>query len=239
MTTIAPNKASPVTTPAADIRPALTKLRTTTTDSFIVDKVTGEVLGSYTTHNLVLIPYVYVQPQIGKTLAVHSRYELDPTPRPALPEADAELLPEGVVDLDVQRSKRGPKPKVTLNLHASHFKVAHAEHHSWIGDYVHGACMTVGGVSNGKMNVSPSHVLRACMLAEISTEIVKSLIRLEGLRTMSDQQARRVCQCARFAISGMALYLEHNPTVRQQLQFEIDFADSYYKGSTKQLQGLA
>ncbi|MNH36527.1 hypothetical protein D3C79_973250 [compost metagenome] len=99
--------------------------------------------------------------------------------------------------------------------------------------------MTVGGVNNGKMNVSPSHVLRASLLDEISTEIVKSIIRLEGLRTMSDQQARRVCQCARFAIGGMELYLERNPAVRQQLQFEVGFADSYYQDNTGQLQGLA
>ncbi|MFG0828187.1 hypothetical protein ACF8R6_07385 [Pseudomonas sp. CJQ_7] len=239
MTTLVRNKVLPAASPATDIRPAVTNLRTTNVDSFVIDKTTGEMLGSYTTHSLAPTIYDYEQPQIGKTQAVHPSYELDPAPRPIIIEAEAERLPNGVVDLDAQRSKRGPKPKVTPNPYASHLKVAHAERHSWIDDYVHGACMTVGKDSNGKMNVSPSHVLRACMLDEISTEIVKSLIRLEGLRTMSDQQARRVCQCARFAIDGMEFYLEHNPTVRQQLQFEVDFADSYHQDNAGLLQGLA
>lgn len=239
MTTLVRNKVLPAASPATDIRPAVTNLRTTNVDSFVIDKTTGEMLGSYTTHSLAPTIYDYEQPQIGKTQAVHPSYELDPAPRPIIIEAEAERLPNGVVDLDAQRSKRGPKPKVTPNPYASHLKVAHAERHSWIDDYVHGTCMTVGKDSNGKMNVSPSHVLRACMLDEISTEIVKSLIRLEGLRTMSDQQARRVCQCARFAIDGMEFYLERNPIVRQKLQFEVDFAKSYHQENTGLMQGLA
>jgi hypothetical protein len=239
MTTLARNKVSPAPTPATDIRPALSKLSTTTVDSFVIDKSTGEMLGCYTTHDLAPTPYDYEQPQIGKTRAAYPSYELDPAPRPSIIETEMERLPDGVVDLDAQRSKRGPKPKVTPNPYASHLKVAHAERHSWIDDYVHGACMTVGGVNNGKMNASPSHVLRACMLDTISTEAVKNVIRLEGLRTMSDQQARRICQCARFAIDGIELFLEHNPTIRQQLQFEVNFADSYHQDNTGQLQGLA
>ena len=87
--------------------------------------------------------------------------------------------------------------------------------------------------------MSPSHVLRACLLDEISVEVVKRVIRLEGLRTMDDRQARRICQCARFAIGGMELHLERNPTVRQELQFEVDFADSYHEDSASILQELA
>ncbi|RAU45200.1 MULTISPECIES: hypothetical protein [unclassified Pseudomonas] len=239
MTTLARNKVLPAATPATDIRSTLAKHRTTTVDRFVVDKTTGEMLGCYTTHDLATTIYDYEQPQIGKTQAVHPSYELDPAPRPNITEAEAECLPDGVADLDAQRSERGPKPKVTPNQYASHLKVAHAERHRWIDDYVHGACMTVAGVNNGKMNVSPSHVTLACMLDEISTEIVKKVIRLEGLRTMSDQQARRICQCARFAIDGMEFYLERNPIVRQQLQFEVDFAKSYRQDNTRQLQGLA
>ncbi|MNJ41120.1 hypothetical protein D3C77_360320 [compost metagenome] len=240
MTTLVRNKVLPAATPATDIRSILTKQhRTANVDGIVFDKATGEVLGSYTTHDLVPTPYDYEQPQIGKTRAAPPSYELDPAPRPNITETETERLPDGVADLDAQRSKRGPKPKVTPNPHASHFKVAHAERLGWIDDYVYGACMTVGKDNNGKMNVSPSHVLRACMLDEISTEIVKSVIRLEGLRTMSDQQARRICQCARFAIGGMKLYLERNPTVRQQLQVEVDFAESYYQDNTGLLQGLA
>lgn len=239
MTTLARNKVFPAATPANDIRPILIKYHTAAIDSFVIDKITGEVLGSYTTHDLLPTSYDYELPQVVNTTTAHPNYEFDPDPRPNITETEAEGLPHGVVDLDAQRSKRGPKPKVTLNPHASHFKVAHAERYSWIDDYVHGACMTVGGVSNGKMNASPSHVLRTCMLDEISTETVKTVIRLDGLRTMSDQQARRICQCARFAIGGMEFYLERNPTVHQQLQVEVDFAGSYYQANTEVLQDLA
>ncbi|MCW0920881.1 hypothetical protein OK411_10830 [Pseudomonas sp. RG1] len=198
-------------------------------DGLIFDLVTGEVLGNYTTHAVDLKPHDYKLPQVGKTSATHMRYELAPKPRPDVTEYKVETLPSGVVDLDSQRSKRGPKPKVQHNHHANHFKVAHADRRGWFDDFILGACYTVGGISGGKLNVSPAHVRRACLLNEIGTEIVKRVIRLEGLRTMSDQQARRICQCARFAIGGMELYLERNLTVLQELQFEVDFVDSYHE----------
>lgn len=217
----------------------IARMRTHNIDGFIVDPATGQVLGSYTTHAIAPAPYDYPLSQVGKTSAVFLSFELDPAPRPDATEVDVEGLPDGVIDLDAQRAKRGPKPKVKSNQIASLLKVAHAERRGWIDDFVFGACATAGLVSNGKLNVSPSHVLRACLLDEISVEVVKRVIRLEGLRTMDDRQARRICQCARFAIGGMELHLERNPTVRQELQFEVDFADSYHEDSVSILQELA
>lgn len=217
----------------------IARMRTHNIDGFIVDPATGQVLGSYTTHSAAPAPYDYPLPQVGKTSAVYLSFELDPAPRPDVTEVEVEGLPDGVIDLDVQRAKRGPKPKVKANQISSLLKVAHAERRGWIDDFVFGACATVGLVSNGKLNVSPSHVLRACLLDEISVEVVKRVIRLEGLRTMSDQQARRICQCARFAIDGMELFLERNPTVQQQLQFEVDFANLYYEDNADILQEFA
>lgn len=198
-------------------------------EKFIVEKHTGEILGSYTLHAPTQTPHDYPSVLIAKHPRTRLRYELDPALRPEVVEIEVEDLLEGVADLDAQRSKRGPKPKALFNPYANHFKVARADGRSWIDDYVFGACVTVAGVHKGKLNVSPAHVLRACLLNEISTEIVKRVIRLEGLRTMSDQQARRICQCARFAVGGMEMYLERNPTVRQELQFEVDFANSYHE----------
>jgi hypothetical protein len=217
----------------------IARMRTHNIDGFIVDPATGQVLGSYTSHAIAPAPYDYPLPQVGKTSAVHTSFELDPAPRPDVTEVEVEGLPDGVIDLDAQRSKRGPKPKVKSNKIASLLKVAHAEHRGWVDDYVYGSCYVAAGDSNDKLNVKPTHVLRACLLDEISVEVVKRVIRLDGLRTISDQQARRICQCARLAIDGMELYLERNPTVRQQLQFEVDFADSYYEGSADILQKLA
>lgn len=220
-------------------RKRIARKHTRLIDGLILDLATGECLGSYTTHTPTPAPYDYELPQVGKTPAAHLSYELAPTPRLDAPEIEVDALPDGVIDLDAQRSKRGPKAKVRVNQYASHIRVAHDDRCGWVDDYVFGACTVVTGISNGKLNVSPSHVLRACMLNEISTEIVKKAIRLEGLRTMSDQQARRICQCARFAIRGMELYLERNPTVLQQLQFEVDFSNSYPEDQADILKELA
>lgn len=213
--------------------------RTHNIDGLSVDPVTGEVMGRYTAQAFDPAPYDYPLPQVGKTSSAIAHYELDPAPRPDVTEVEVEGLPEGVIDLDAQRSKRGPKPKVKSNKIASLLKVAHAEKRGWVDDYVYGSCYVAAGDSKDKLNVKPTHVLRACLLNEISVEVVKRVIRLDGLRTMSDQQARRICQCARLAIGGMELHLERNPTVRQQLQFEVDFADSYHDGSTDILQEWA
>ncbi|MBD8473084.1 hypothetical protein IFT98_02310 [Pseudomonas sp. CFBP 8770] len=229
MPAIAPRLVLPAATPPVDIRPILSTLSTICVDSFVAEKMTYEVLGRYTTHNLSPVDCDYEFPQVGTRPAMQSWFELDPESRPNVIEKEMESLPDGVVDLDAIRSKRGPKPKIFSNPHASHFRIAHHEGFGWFDDYVYGACMTAGLVSNGTMNVSPSHVQRACMLEMISTEIVKSVIRLDGLRTMSDQQARRICQCARLAIGGMEFYLERNPAVQRQIKFEVDFADSYYQ----------
>lgn len=206
--------------------------RTHNIDGLSVDPVTGEVMGSYTTHDYDPAPYVYPMPTQGdkpfETIA-HLRHELDPTPRPEVAEVVVDLLPDGVIDLDAERSRRGPKPKVTPNQIASLLHVAHSERRGWVDDYVFGACATAAGVSSGKLNVSPSNVLRACLLDEISVEVVTRVIKLDGLITMDERTARRICQCTRFAISAMERYLECNPTVRQQLQGEVNFANSYYQ----------
>ncbi len=65
------------------------------------------------------------------------------------------------------------------------------------------------------------------MLPEVTTENIKASILLENLTPMSDRQARRVCQCARYAISGMSFFLERNPSIKGLLEFEVSFAESY------------
>ncbi|MBP5948808.1 hypothetical protein [Pseudomonas sp. P42] len=221
-------------------RKRIARKHTRVIEGLIVDLATGEWLGSYTTHTPTPAPYDYPLPsQAASTPVTFARHELDPEPHPDVIEVEVEGLPDGVIDLDAQRSKRGPKPKVTVNQYASFLRVAHDERCGWLDDYVFGSCYVVAGDSNEKLNVKPSHVLRACLLDVISVEVVKRVIRLEGLRTISDQQARRVCQCARLAIGGMELYLERNPTVLQQLRHEVDFAESYYADSADALQELA
>lgn len=202
-------------------------------DRFIFDPATGEMFErTYTTQPYDPAPYDYPLPTRGdKPLKTfdHLRYELDPTPHPDVAEVIVDVLPDGVIDLDAERSRRGPKPKVTPNQIASLLEVAHSEKRGWVDDYIFGACAVAAGVSNGKLNASPSHVLQACLLEEISVEVVKQVIKLDGLITMDERTARRICQCTRFAISGMERYLERNPIVRQQLQGEVNFVNSYYE----------
>lgn len=204
-----------------DIRYTITKNhRTTTVGSYVIDKTTSEVLGEYTTHPMTEGLYDYDVPQADSVSTKRISHDLTSHPIYAgIKHNRGETASIAV--------KRGPKPKVTLNPYAKHFKVAHTEHHSWLDDYIYGSCMTAGGISNGTMSTSPAHVLRACMLPELSTESIKASILLEDLKPMSDRQARRVCQCARLAIGGMSLFLERNPSIKELLEFEVNFADSY------------
>ncbi len=204
-----------------DIRNIITtNHRTSTVGSYVIDKNTSEVLGEYTTHTMLHAPYDYDPP---------SPYNSSPR-RPFLDLISHHLSSKTQPLTDPESAtgkRRGPKPKVTINPYAKHFKVAHTEYYSWLDDYVYGSCMTAGGVNNGTMSASPAHVLRACMLPELSTEAIKQSIYLEELKPMSDRQARRICQCARLAIGGMSMFLERNPSVREMLEFEVRFADSY------------
>lgn len=71
---------------------------------------------------------------------------------------------------------------------------------SFVDDAVWAALAIVAGTSNGKLNVSPKLVKKALMLKIISTDEVK---RLEVGYDMSDRQARRLAQTARFALNGI------------------------------------
>lgn len=203
----------------SDIRDVVTQLqRTIRVGNYVLDKLSGEVLGEYTTHPIPEVPYDYPTARNCNLPSKPAICLLTPC------EQSPYKQTIGTTEIKV---KRGPKPKTMLNPYAKHFKVANSERNTWLDDYVYGSCMTAGGVSNGTMNTSPSHVLKACMLDIVSTEIVIATIHLEGLTPMSPQQARRVCQCARHAISGMSFFLERNPSIKGLLEFEVSFAESY------------
>ncbi|SFI62618.1 hypothetical protein SAMN05216206_2581 [Pseudomonas guineae] len=82
----------------------------------------------------------------------------------------------------------------------------------WLEDIVYGACVTSGGVSNGKMNCCPRHVLRTLTRPSISIETVGF-----GLGC-SLRAKQRTAQVARHALGGIELYLERNPEVRSRLE---------------------
>ena len=206
--------------------PASQRCRTSNIDGFRVDQETGEIYGEYITTQYAPVPEVYELSQSSGGFA-QDQYLIDPDTNTVIDDFAPSLMPKGVIDLDSVRAKRGPKPKVFVNVLASFIQVAHAESMQWVDDFVYGACYTSGEVSNGTLNVSPSDVLRVCMLPVISTETVRSVIRNRSFEPVSDRQARRIAKAAKFTIGGIDLYLSRNPEVVVVLQYEVDFIAAY------------
>lgn len=199
---------------------------TSNINGFRVDQDTGEIYGEYIATQYTPEPEVYELPQASIN-GVQERYLADPDSHVVVGDFSPSATPVGVIDLDAVRAKRGPKPKVSVNTLAPYIQVAHAEGMYWVDDFVYGACYTSGEVSNGTLNVSPSDVLRVCMLPIISTETVRSVIRTCSFEPVSDRQARRIAKVATFAIGGIDLYLSRNPRIMGALQYEVDFIASY------------
>lgn len=194
-------------------------------DGFRVDQETGEIYGEYITTQYAPAPEVY---ELAQSSAVaQNQYLIDPDAHTAVDDFAPSLMPEDVIDLDAARAKRGPKPKIFVNFLALFIQVAHAEGVQWVDDFVYGACYTSGEVSSGTLNVSPSDVLRVCMLPVISTETVRSIIRTRSFEPVSDRQARRIAKVAKFAIGGIDLYLSRSPRILDAIQYEVDFISSY------------
>lgn len=206
--------------------PFLQQCRTSNINGFRVDQETGEIYGEYITTPYTPEPELYEPPlcSVGSPL---NQYLIDPDATTTVDDFAPSIMPVGVIDLDAVRAKRGPKPKVFVNALAPYIQVAHAEGMYWVDDFVYGACYTSGEVSNGTLNVSPSDVLRVCMLPIISTETVRSVIRTRSFEPVSDRQARRIAKVAKFAIGGIDLYLSRHPEVLAALQYEVDFIASY------------
>lgn len=206
--------------------PLFKHCHTSNIDGFRVDQTTGEIYGEFIATQYAPEPEDYEPPRTS-TDGVPERYLLDPDSHVVVGEFEPSVIPVGVIDLDAVRAKCGPKPKVFVNTLAPYIQVAHAEGMQWVDDFVYGACYTVGKVSNGKLNVSPSDVLRVCMLPIISTKAVRSVIRTRSFEPVSDRQARRIAEVATFAIGGIDLYLSRNPRIMDALHYEVDFIASY------------
>lgn len=206
--------------------PISSRCHTSNINGFRVDQVTGEIYGEYITTQYTPTQEVYEAPQFFEDIA-QVQYLIDPEATTVIDDFSPSMIPKGVIDLDAVRAKRGPKPKVFQNALAPFIQLAHAENMRWVDDFVYGACYTSGGSSNGTLNVSPSDVLRVCMLPVISTEGVRSVIRNRSFEPISESQARRVANAAKFAIGGIDLYLSRKPEVMEILRYEVDFIASY------------
>lgn len=143
-----------------------------------------------------------------------------------------------------EENKRGPKEKVLDNELVAQYLIKkkwnnllceHTEQKlpGFVDDAVWAAVYICAGVTNGKVNISPKLVFRALMLHEISTETVHSLHIFD--EKMSKRKARRICQCARFAIEAItARVREEEEKSKMQENFnwrlEQQFVESYYSG---------
>lgn len=206
--------------------PLSQRFRTSKIDGFRVDQETGEIYGEYITIKYTPTKDAYEPPQPAID-GILERYLIDPDSHVVIGDFQPSVIPVGVIDLDAVRAKRGPRPNVFVNALAPLIQVAHAESMGWVDDFVYGACYTSGGASNGTLNVSPTDVLRVCMLPMISTETVRSVIRNRCFEPVSESQARRIANAAKFAIGGIDLYLSRKHEVMEILWYEVDFIASY------------
>lgn len=200
-------------------------------DGLLISPITGEIFGHDDKPSIYETPYNYSTPVMNRftTKADRARgFQLDPNYRLAETKDDGTSNPGNVV-VSNEKSGRGPKPKVLINPLARHIQVADTEAMGWVDDYVHGACCTVGGRSNGRLNASPADVRRVCMLDTISTDSVQAIIRNHEKLPVSKPHARRIAQIARFAIGGISHYLHRNPAIKKILDYEVGFAASYHQ----------
>lgn len=139
--------------------------------------------------------------------------------------------------------KRGPKEKVINNELVAQYLIKkkwnnllceHTEQMlpGFVDDAVWAAVYICAGVTNGKVNIAPKLVFRALMLSDISTETIHSLHIFDD--KMSLRKARRVCQCARFAIEAITARVreeEQRANMKAQdfsWKLEQQFVESYY-----------
>lgn len=231
MTTLVRNKVLPAATPATDIRSTLTKHRTTTVDSFVIDKATGEILASYAYSDYTPEPIDYpvtsaqenttfVIVKDGSPVAFHSPIVNAGLTAPVLsfPKATVPPRPEA-------KTGKGRKVQVIENGLCELMWAAKIEEVPlpWLDDYVRGAINTGPGVINGKYSVSPADVTSLLYLPELSVESASRWLLNHDHEPMSVRQVQRVVEAARVALRGIALYFERHPEILLQFDLEIDF----------------
>ncbi|PYY70769.1 hypothetical protein CRX42_09695 [Pseudomonas jessenii] len=237
MTTLACNKALTTAAPATDIRSTLTKNRTTTIDSLVVDKVTGEIVGSYVRHDYAPEAYDYPAPfkQDSCTLPVAVVLE-DGSPffLPVLGEDDhkksAEILLLPVSEVS-SKSNAGRPASTATNPIAGLLQCFRFDGYStaWMDDYICGAagveveCEEGASATTGRFNVALSDVRRVLYLQEISTEAAAPILCNHKFQPMSIRQVERVVKAAWIALGGLMLHLERHQELLHQFDYIVDF----------------
>ncbi|MFK3942022.1 hypothetical protein ACI2KC_10085 [Pseudomonas monteilii] len=87
----------------------------------------------------------------------------------------------------------------------------------WFDDYIMGACYVSMREDHGRLDVSPTDIRRICKLDTISAKGVKSLIWNHEIRFVSQRHAQRLANVAMFAIEGIEIFLDRNPSIKSKL----------------------
>lgn len=241
MTSIARNKVIHIAVKTSEIRSTLTNHRTSVIDDFVCDKITGEVLGSYTRSEYAPEPFEYLAPckedttkfvvdECGSPIAivyVSTNANHAPTVT-TLPTARESVAAETTTG-------KGRPPSVLRNPLYEIIRAAKIEGvpTPWLDDYVQGAINTGPGVINGKYSVSPTDVARALYQPEISVETASRCLLNHDHEPMSIRQLQRVVEAARVALRGIALHLERHPEILARLDLELDFNPLWLSDSTE------
>ena len=213
-----------------DIRHTLTQYHTVVVDSFVVDKLTGEILGSYTRQAYAPESFEYpatseknatsfIVTDDGSPVLVRTAIESNVEP------AKVSILPLTEIRLPEAKLEKEQKHCVYSNPLFVFFQSAKLDGIStpWLNDYIHGAINTGPGRVNGKYSVSPGDVARMFYLPEISVDTAMGCLVNHDSKPMSIRQLQRVVCAARIALRGVALYLDRNPGIVQSVGVEIDF----------------
>ncbi|WLH55659.1 helix-turn-helix domain-containing protein [Pseudomonas sp. FP2294] len=241
MTSIALNKVIHATVPTPDIRFTLTKHRTATIDDIIFDKVTSEVLGSYTHSEYTPEPFDYPVPS-GQEVSAFIIDE-DGSPISIVIPTTHDGHTATVNTLPTTRNGRHAEPTTGKGRKASVVKnplyavicAAKVEEipTPWLDDYVRGAINMGPGVINGRYSVSTTDVTKLLYQPEISVESASRRLLNHDHEPMSVRQIQRVVEAARVSLRGIALHLERHPEILLGLGLEIDFNPFWASGMTE------
>lgn len=240
MITVAHQKVLPSSTPLPDVRSTLINRRTATIDHFVIDKATGELLGSYShsEYKSEAIEYTTHPPRKKATFVI----EEDGSPffLPVLSVTEqknpAEILlfprSEAPRESEVSsKSNAGRPATMAINPIAALLQYFRFDGYAtaWLDDYICGAagieveCEGSATATTGRFNVAPSDVRTVLYLQEISTEAAAPILCNHNLQPMSIRQVERVVKAAWIALGGLMLYLERHQELLDQFDYIVDF----------------
>lgn len=224
--------------------------RTVCVNGSIIDKKTGEVVGSYVRHDYAPEPYDYPAPfeqaSCNRPVVVIVE-DGSPFYLPVLGVDDhkklASILPLPVPEIS-SKSNAGRPATTTINPISGFLQYFRFDGHStaWMDEYICGAagveveCEGGASATTGRFNVAPSDVRRVLYLQEISTEAAASILCNHNLLPMSIRQVERVVKAAWIALGGLMLHLEHHQELLQQFDYNLDF-DEFWRHREKQNRG--